>query len=475
LSHARTAPDPASAPHNTATDRASASSIRFRRTLAFTVAVLLVLVAVFAVLGYTQGPKLSSGQVNTGLVVEQRGQQLRLFVNQAVASVSANQVTVTPAADVSVSSSGDVIAVQFDEPLSYNTTYSVEVSGVTSVYVAQQSTLRYEFTTASPDLYYLDRGEESDRIIRTGLATTERDVAFEATGIEDYAVFDNALAVTTAAPDGGSALSLIDSEGNEENIRLPGVGVIEQLQSSSTTGMLGFVFTGAETAGGTVYNRTLFTVDLDSDRTLVPVSGLDGLALEVAGWSFIPTSPDLLVYAADQSLLRVAPGETSTVLPLGQFSDFQSISADGATAVVTDPFGAVALTLADGAIERLDPSPLEGEVPFAGETAVVPGEGWVQQVADVDVVTGRFKSAMVFDDGESARIIYRTLRDEGSLVGFSLSPNDQYAIVETVPNVASSVDDGYTVNARATSITTVFVDISTGAVVKSIEGFSVSW
>jgi hypothetical protein len=456
-------------------DGTSASGRRFCRTLAATVAALLVLVAVFAVLGYTQGPKLSSAQVDTGQVVQQRGQQLRLFVNQAVATVSADQVTVTPAADVSVSTSGDVVAVQFDEPLRYNTDYTVEVSGVTSVYVAQQSTLRYAFTTDSPDLYYLDRGADSDRIIRTGLATTERDVAFEATAIEDYAVFDGALAVSTETPDGGSALALIDSEGNAENIPLPGVGVVEQLQSSSSTGMLGFVFTGADASGSAAYNRTLFTVDLNSGRVLVPVMGLDGSVPEVGGWAFIPTTPDLLVYAADQSLLRITLGESSTVLPLGQFSDFQSISADGATAVVTDPFGAVALTLADGTIKRLDPSPLEGEVPFAGVTAVVPGGGWVQQVADVDVTTGRFKSAMVFDDGETARIIYRTTRDEGSLVEFALSPNDQYAVVETVPNVSSSVDDGYSVNARSTSITTVFVDISTGAVVKSIEGFRVSW
>jgi hypothetical protein len=181
------------------------------------------------------------------------------------------------------------------------------------------------------------------------------------------------------------------------------------------------------------------------------------------------------MYAADQSLSRVALGENGLVIPLGQFAGLQSLSADGTTAVVTDPFGAVALNLTNGSIERLDPSPLEGEVPFAGVTSVLPGGGRVQQVADVDVTTGRFKSAMVFDDGINARIIYRTLEDEGSLVEFTLSPNDQYAVVETVPNVSASVEDGYAVNPRSTSIATVFVDISTGAVVKSIDGFRVSW
>ncbi|PRY70138.1 hypothetical protein B0I08_101265 [Glaciihabitans tibetensis] len=434
-----------------------------------------MLVAVFATLGFSQGPKLSSAQIDTAQVVQQGGQQLRLFVNQAVASIEADQITVTPAAAISVSTSGDVVAVQFDEPLRYNTDYVVEVSGVTSVYVAQPSTLTYEFTTASPELYYLDRAGDSDRIIRTALSTTDRDIVYEAASIEDYAVFDGALAVVTTGSDGGSALALVSAEGNVEDIALPGVGVVEQLQSSATTGMLGFIFTGTDAAGGTDYARTLFTVNLGGSRALVAVTGLDGLTPQVERWDFVPTTSDIVVYAADQSLLRVGLGDAATVLPLGQFSGFQSMSADGRTVVVTDPFGAVALNLNDGSIQRLDPSPLEGEVPFAGATAVVPSGGWVQQVADIDVTTGRYKSAMVFDDGNTARIIYRTPRDEGSFVNFALSPNGQYAVVETVPDVSTSVDDGYTVNPRSTSITTVFVDVGTGAVVKSIEGFRVSW
>jgi hypothetical protein len=455
--------------------RSPGARSRFQRTLAITVAVLLAFITVFAFLGFNQGPKLSSAQVDTEQVVQQRGQQLRLFVNQAVAAVAADQVRVTPAAAVSVSSSGDVIAVQFDQPLRYNTEYTVEVSGVTSVYVAQESTLTHRFTTASPDLYYLDRGEETDRIIRTGLASTDRDVVYENQSIQDYAIFDGALTVATEAEDGGSALALVDADGNTEPIPLPGVGLVEQLQTSSATGMLGFVFTGTSEVDQAVYTRTLFTADLSSGRTLVPVSALNGTTPEVESWAFVPTSDDLIMYAADQSLSRVALGENGLVIPLGQFAGLQSLSADGTTAVVTDPFGAVALNLTNGSIERLDPSPLEGEVPFAGVTSVLPGGGWVQQVADVDVTTGRFKSAMVFDDGINARIIYRTLEDEGSLVEFTLSPNDQYAVVETVPNVSASVEDGYAVNPRSTSIATVFVDISTGAVVKSIDGFRVSW
>jgi len=56
-----------------------------------------------------------------------------------------------------------------------------------------------------------------------------------------------------------------------------------------------------------------------------------------------------------------------------------------------------------------------------------------------------------------------------------VSANDQYAAVEVVPNVASSVDDGRRVDPRSTDVTTVFVDIASGAVVKSVAGFDIHW
>jgi hypothetical protein len=44
-----------------------------------------------------------------------------------------------------------------------------------------------------------------------------------------------------------------------------------------------------------------------------------------------------------------------------------------------------------------------------------------------------------------------------------------------VPAVETAVSDGYAVDARATSISTVFVDISTGATIKSVAGFGLQW
>jgi len=451
------------------------SSRRFRRTLAGVIASLVVLVAVFAALGANQGPKLSSAQVDTDGVVSQSGQQLRLFANQAVATVTADQVSIVPDAPVTVTSSGDAIAVQFDQPLRYNTDYTVTVAGVTSQYVDTPATLDYSFRTGSPDIYYLDRGADSDQIIRTGISETDRTVVYSAPQIQDFAVFDAAVAVVTTDDTGLNALSLVNAQGNVESVALPGAGTLDLMRGNAATGVLGFTFTGAEPTPEREYFDTLFTVDLNSTRLLTPVTGLDGAALEVLEWSFVPESTRLIAQNTDQSLLSVDTAEPRDVLPLGQYVEFDSVSTDGTTVVVADPFGPLALDIADGTTRRLDPSPLDGDLPFGGTAQVLPDGRWLQQVAFFDESSGRFQSLVVVDDGDTSRAVFRTLNDAGSIERFQVSPNNQYVAIETVPDVESSETDGYAINGRSTTITTVFVDIESGAVVKSIEGFDASW
>jgi hypothetical protein len=451
-----------------------ASGPAFRRTFALVIAALVVLVGVFAGLGLTQGPKLSSAQVDTDGVVAQSGQQLRLFTNQAVAAIDADQLTIVPAVPATVTASGDVIAVQFDEPLLYNTVYTVEVTGVTSPYVAQPSTLSYEFRTGAPEMYYLDRGEGEDQIIRTGILTTEREIVYTAPRIQDYAVFDNSLAVVTLRDDGSSALALVNADGNVEDIRMPGVGTLDLARSSSTTGYFGFTFTGTDSAG-TVYNQTLFVVNLVNSRVVTPVAGIEGLPIVALGWEFVPTSTRIVVHTDDLSVLLIDVAEEGSVIPLGQFTEFENLSTDGSTLVVADPFGPLALSIATGDTQRLNASSFNGEIPSGGAVTVLPDDRWVQQVAVFDEESGRFVSAIVVDDGVASKSLFRTLNDEGSIESFSISPNNQYVVIETVPNVATSASDSYEANGRSTSITTVFVDIETGAVVKSLEGFRVSW
>jgi len=436
--------------------------------------VLALLCALFAVLGYVQGPKLASAQIDSGQAVVRAGEQLRLFANQPLAPVTEDDVTITPAVDFSVSVSGAIIAVQFEAPLHYDADYEVTVSGVTSRYNDQGATLRYSFSTGSSPLYYLDRGEQVDEIVRTTASSNERDVVYSAPGIQGFAVLAGAVAVATDQPGGGSALGLVSlDDGGVEPLPLPGPGTVEQLHASDSAAVLGFVFTSAPDTGG-VLDSTLVTLDLDAGREAVPVAGLDGTALQVSRWAFLPGGASLVAYARDSSVLLVDTASAAAT-PLGTFTKFDSVSTDGTRLAVGNAFGPVALSIADLDDTEFAPSPIAGVVPYPGRFQLMRGSDLVQQVVLVDYADSSFVSILVADDGEQSRLLYRTVDDGGSIGDFSVSPNDQLAAVEIVPDVSTSVPDGRAVDPRSTDVTTVFIEIATGEVVKSVAGFAVQW
>ena len=79
---------------------------------------------------------------------------------------------------------------------------------------------------------------------------------------------------------------------------------------------------------------------------------------------------------------------------------------------------------------------------------------------------------VVVDDGE-ARTVFSTTG--GSIAGFTVSPNGQYAAISLVPEVSTADSDGYGAESMATTVETVFVDLETGDEVARMSGFGAQW
>lgn len=462
----------------TSTELRPRSLGRFRRALTAVVVSLAVLCGVFFTLGYLQGPKLSSAQVDARAVIDKPGQQLRLFANQPVAQLKAAQVVVTPDAAHTVTTKGDLIAVQFAARLHYGTRYQVRIDGVTSIYQTQSSTISYAFTTASPDLYYLQRGQPNDDIVRTTLAGTDRTVVYSAPRIQDFVRTVGALAVATLAADNTSSLALVSlTDGAVEQVRLPEAGVVQKLGASSTGTMIGFTFTSAGGSITPTYSSTLMFLDLQGARAVAPVTGLDGKPLRALGWELMPDGAGLLALSRERSLFLIDPRTAGAVTPLGQFNDLGLVSGDGAVVTVNDPFGTAALTIADGNQVRLAASSVGNDhsPTYLGLAEPLPTGGRIEKLVIAQPGGKRFSSVLAFDDGTTSTVLYRTPNDAGSIESFSVSPNGQYVAIDTVPDTSKAVTDGYFYDARFTGTETVFVEIATGKVVKSLEGFSLNW
>lgn len=471
------------------------TAVSFRTALSFTIVTLVLACAVLGVLGYLQGPRLSEAVVDAAAVASRPDQQLRLFANQLIDDVDPDAVSITPAADLSVSTRDDVVTIQFDDPLLHDTEYSVEVA-VTNPYADRASTLEYSFRTDPAEFYFLDRadptrdtdptrdgesadgeGESRDRVVRAGVTSAERQTVVSAVGIQDFAVFDAAIAVATLENNESSAVTLVEpGNARAERLDLPAVGTIDLLAGSASAGILGFTFTSNEATGVPEYQEHLFSVDLEGDHAVRPVVGLDGEPLQALAWHFLPGTSRALVQTLDLSLLLVDLSGDSPIVPIGTATELGRISTDGSEVVVGSALGQFALSLEDRRETPLPVAPIDGVTPFGGDIQLVGGDiGRVQQVAIFDDATGSFSSHIVEQDADSSRVLYEKTDQVGSIKGFDVSPNGQYLAVTTVPDLLASVIDGYRVNPEYTNVTTILIDIASGRTIGSVAGFETHW
>jgi hypothetical protein len=248
------------------------------------------------------------------------------------------------------------------------------------------------------------------------------------------------------------------------------------MRSNPDTGVLGFTFTSAGPTPKGKYSNTLFTVNSTGTSAPTAVKGLGDTPLSVLAWSFVPGSSDLVAQNIDESVVLVDPAQTNGVTPLGSYPELWTVAAGGKSVVVSDDLGPLAVSLSTGTAKRLVASRFDNTVPYSGDAPaiLVPG-GWLQVDPVYEKTTGGFSSHLVFDNGTKARALFQTPNPLGTIDDFSDSPNNQFVAIETTPDAQTSVPDGYLVDGRSKSETTEIVDIASGALIKSVSGFDVSW
>ncbi len=446
---------------------------RQRRRFVALVVVLALVCTVFGVLTHLQGPKLTDVQVDTTAVVDRSGQQLRLFANQPVAHVDPEQVTISPAADFRVQTSGDVVAVEFADRLRYGTDYTVTVQGVSSVYQARDATLRTTFSTDPAVTWRVVHGAEgTDDVLERAslLGGGDRTAVWSAPRIQAFEAFDTAVAVVT--DDGEqSTLSLVSDDGvAAETLPLPdGTGLITQLGADAATTTLAFSWRprGSE-------QELLYTLPLQGQRAVAPVLSLSGQPVSVLDWAVVPGQASLVAQAGDEQVAVYDLTGTAPPRPLGTFVALQGVSLDGRGIVAATALQAFRVDLATGEQTPIRFSAVEGGTPYRGDLVAVAATEYVQQVAVPADGGASFTNLIVFDDEQEARVLFRPAGESSQIEGFSVSPNGQYLAVETA-SADDTTDYSYTIDPVPQGTTTTVVDVETGAVVASFTGHAAAW
>jgi hypothetical protein len=450
---------------------ASRGQHRFRVTVAVTIGALLLAAAGLTAANTFQGPRLLDAQIDPEGAVEGIGERLVLRVDQNLANVTDDQVTVTPSVPVELTSEGAALSLGFGDNLRYATTYEI-IATVRSAATGASSTLTYSFRTPDSAFYVLQRAalgadaRAPDQIVRGLIGSREQLVVRNQPFIEEYAVADPVIAVVTSDSAGVGTLTVGPVDGSEPPQTLADNSVIGQLKSSGPAGLFGFVVTPLsdpdQARGG-----QLHLYDPVAGGKLIKVSGFDGKPLDPLDWAFVPGTTSIVAQLADGSCYLIDPLYGTPTQPLGSHSRMYGFVPGSTTLIVDDNGDYKTINLAMGATSALSAIDLPEAVALHQLVPLGGDRGYVGLLATQVGGSVRYSVAVISHGNVSE--IY-TEEPTRSIESLCASPNGQYLALAMVHNDVDADTDSST-----PPNTTEIVDTATGQTHQTVAGSNVNW
>ncbi|MFT3968912.1 MAG: hypothetical protein QM695_01185 [Micropruina sp.] len=449
--------------------------VRFWRTSLMLCAVLAVLALGLGAAGVTRPPSLASASIAADRAVGTAGERLVLKSRLPVASVEAEQVTVTPAVPFTVQTGESAVTLRFTAPLSYDTTYQVAVNGVRSQYTTTTADWSYSFSTPAVALYSLiaHRGDEAqdDTVVRNDQGRTG--TLITAPGIESYVATRQFLIAVSNADRDSSALIAVDrTTGATVPVATPGTGLVTELNAAPDGGRFGYVFTATDDDSN--YQNALLVAD-PADLAAPPVEvTASGQPLAVREWLFVPgVDAVVVVTPQEQAFLVYLDGGTPPV-PLGPIGQLIGFLPGSSTLMAEGGGKQLLLDLASGLTADIPNTPDPDKRTFAGRRSfravgdyLVEFNTFTKRAGGTGVTT---RLAHVTRAGTTDLF---TLPDsQGQVLNSGLSPNGQlaWAVVLAPDAPLDDLSSGASDHA-----TTRIFDLATGEQVASIPGSLPVW
>ncbi len=465
--------------------RRSHQTRRFRRFAGPLVAVIGVLALVAtggAVLTTVQGPRATQISVDPQAAVESAGSRVIVTTTQSLTEIDPSQVTVEPAADFTVDTSGRQIGIRFTLPLRDETDYRIRIDDVEGLGGGPTATIEQQFTTPPLEVFVLQRGSddgdgggEEDTIFRTGLSGEDAVAVFRHEHIEDFRATSTHLAIVSEDGAGDSTLIVTRRDGSEpRELALPGRGVVTNLQTADRGDLIGYTFTDADIGTGGSRESALYTASLadsraDDEPTALEIEGGDA---RVDDWRFVPGTDAVLLLGFD-STLTLASTDGGPPVALGNAVSIDGIARGSTEAIVQRAGSLVAIDLAT-AEERALPA----TDPAAGETQSVvalPGDAGatLRVLSRLEGFTVLSTDVAVVDDTGAVRRVF-AVDPADQLMHTCVSPSSRYAAMLVAPDVVDNPYDEYLLPLPQ-RLQTHIVDLDTGEEVSAITGFDISW
>ncbi|MBN9216076.1 MAG: hypothetical protein ABS62_10500 [Microbacterium sp. SCN 70-200] len=452
---------------------------RRRRSRAFLGAFAIV-IGVLAVVGLAgaavstaQGPRVTKVSIDPDAAVNSAGSRMIVTTTQSLAEVDPTQVTVTPAADITVDTSGRSVGVRFALPLWDDTEYTVTIDGVTGVGGGASTTITETFHTPALQTYLLLRGSDGDTVFQTDLTGEQGVPVFTDPQIEDFRATASHLVISTLDDNGESHLIVTDLDGaNARELPLPGPGTVSNLQSADRGNLIGYTFTDADIGASGTRESMLYTASLaaaQAEDAPTPITRTGGES-RVDDWRFVPGTDSILMLTFDGALTLVSPSGGAPVA-LGNAVMIDGIARGSTTVVIERVDGPVAIDLSTAQEQAL---PITD--PDLGQTgSVLPlADGTtLRSLALLDGFTVTSTTVNVVDDVGQSRPVF-SIDPADTLLETCVSPSGRYAAFLVAPDAVNNAYDGHQLPLPE-RVQTHIVSLTDGTEVVALTGFDISW
>lgn len=423
----------------------------FDRSFLLLITGAVVIIMVLILMVFVKGPRIREVTFNPELLTQTSGQWLVLHTNQPLRPVSVKQVSVVPYTPINVLSSGNEVAIQFEQRLPYETTYTIKLT-------ATPVKLTYRFTTSVAASYYLESpGTIKEHIVGQDVDRT----VFQAGFINDFALSGKYLAVVVQ---NGSTdqLRIVNTQtGKSYAANLPEAGMISKVHASPDGEDFTFTLTSEDISEKPYYNTTLFTFNAVTNKSSL-VYGFNRSPIRVTDWTYAPGGSVIVAQTFSSVIEAVYLNGQASPLPLGAYGIIAGFSSDGSKIYVgTVQRGMEYITIATRKVTLLNQTPLGAGSSLQLVLPLQNSGGYVMQVQKPLPNSANLAQYIILVEGGHERILYASSNGTDAIAGISLSPNDQYVSIGLSPTYFTRSNDG-------TPAGTLTVDVANGKVIDHI-------
>ncbi|MFT4136080.1 hypothetical protein [Microbacterium sp.] len=451
------------------TDRPARSRRAYLGAFAIVVGALLVLALGGAALTTAQGPRVTHVQLDPVAAATASGSRLIFTTSQSLREVDVSQVTITPAADFTVDTSGRTVGIRFSRPLWDDTEYRVRIEDVTGLGGGPTATVEESFTTPPAEVYVLRRALTGDKIVRTSLDGTAETV-YSHPHIEDFRATTGHLVIETLDGDRPVLVTTRLDGSGERELTLPGDGTVANLQSADRGNLVGYTFTDASIGAGGSRESALYIASLNDPEAAPTAIEIAGGDARVDDWRFVPGTDSLLMLTYDGTL-TLATADGSAPVALGTALAIDGIARGSTSAVVERLTERIAVDLATAKESALPP--LDAALGSPGAVTPLADGGTLRVVSQLDGFTVRSTDVVLADaEGAAERVFGVPAGD--LLLHTCVAPSGRYAAFLVAPNGVDNPYDGYRLPLPE-RLETHVVELDSGEEVSVLEGFDISW